>query len=642
MKDKNIIEKTVDSVWKFYQGRSENTRKMIAQRILPVGAIVLAIFAFITYGFYNSYTAANAEGYYHYTFAQKIKYSFVSGVALTIGVSFWVILVPYLIFLFTRKKPMESTAHGSARFISNDELEKHGILRESPLFRPHKFGSKEITVGDYLESGGFAIGRKFRTEQKKNSPAYFGVALPAKRTARHLGIFGTSGSGKTESLLITNIRFTSPADSLFISDVKGELWKKTAGYPGQKPIYFSPLEPDKNMLKFNWIPLIKDDPTLAKQFADAVVINGGGDQFWSDSAARLLAAVWLHTATTDLPNPVNAYRILTSDLETLKWILENSPSYRAQRMASQLFGNDKTAEGIMSSAQLGFSFMDSPAIQEFCWTNQATDFTFLRKGNFRLYYQAREDKVKLLKALNSLIFTYMSNQLEATEGSTIKFIMEEFANFGQIPDLENKITLWRDKKMPMILALQTLRSQLETIYGRERTATILDGLHFHMAFGGLSQSDGEEISKGLGVTTNVSQVRQDDGNNNTQLNARPLMTSDEVRRTAEDNIIVFKAGELHPFVVDRFPMEDHRGIDIDWLWNEYKIKRRLVPEEMDKPIKKPAQPKAPAKPKAAKQDQPPTLPPPSPVATMPTMPEEPEMPEDNWDDLVFPGDGNIN
>jgi type IV secretion system protein VirD4 len=465
-----------------------------------------------------------------------------------------VAVIGLIIWALTRRRTLpESDAHGTARYASLDELKAEKILRPN----------LETDAGDFI------IG------QCKQGF----LVLEWKRTSRHQLIIGVNGSGKTFSMICPNI-IGSTGESLFISDVKrqkgttnGELWELTSGYK-RKVCYFSPLEPKKNMLKFNWIPALRGDVVTAKLFAEAVVFssegakNAGASTFWYETARDLLAATWLHATETDDPTPANAYQILMLKESELRKLLENS-HVPAARLAARTYldAPDKTSGSMLSTARNSFSFMQSPEIQHFTDTPKATDFSALRREEVAIYYQARSEKKTLLQPLNCLILTYMFTQLKETDGLMVKFILDEFANFGKIPDFATEITLLRDKNLPIIAAVQTYRSQIESVYGRTETETILTNFNNKFCFAGLDEKSAEEVSRSLGEYTYVQEKVSKstsgilDGASTTrsiQEHGRRLMTADEVTRMAQDEILTFHASEMHPFKAYKIPYSAER------------------------------------------------------------------------------------
>jgi type IV secretion system protein VirD4 len=458
--------------------------------------------------------------------------------------------------------------YGTARPATIEELTKAEILKPTD----YEIAPGELTLGSYGDH--LAI-------------------LPKDRVARHTQYIGPTGSGKTYKFLARNIVESHPDDSLFITDVKakkgtdvGELWIMTSGYR-KNPVYLAPMQPAQNMLKFNWIPKVKDNPKNAVLFARAVVGNGSGNSsHWLESAVSLLAAIWLHTATTDVPNPVMAYRTLMQDVDTLKYILEKSPSVDARLSARQyLDAPEKEAGSILSTTRNACSFMFLREIQEFCWTETGTSFQILRETPCSIYYQMRESDADLLKPLNALIFTYIMSELKTSDGLNIKMLLDEFANFGKLPNFENDITLLRSKDISATICTQSYRSQIEGIYGKTESETIINNFNTQIALAGLEYGTAKEISNQLGTSTVVINSKSAPvanpfgGTISTSAHARPLLTPDEVSTMEKGDILVFRCAELRPFMVQElfydFPEAPAEFVEIE---------RITPPEEMSKPI----------------------------------------------------------
>lgn len=530
---------------------------------------------------------------------------------LLIGVLIFAGMILYRLF---HKKT--SGVHGTARFSTEHELKKLGIIREP--------------IKDRLEEGEIIIGEMNAGFFSRLVAGLRHIVLPARIAAMHFLAIGRTGAGKTLTILAPNIVRASFNESLFISDVKrhetkprGELWELTSGYR-KNAIYFAPMEPQCNVLKFNWIPLlIKSDGTAdvvkAQLYARAVVENGKrnpeGD-FWDKSGANLLAAIWLHVAVSNEPHPLAAFHILNgSDEEFLTNLLENSPCREAALLASQYFtADDRQKSGIVTTAQLAFSFMHASEIQEFTYTTEAIDFRSMREKSISIYYQMRDTHAKLLAPLSSLILTVLFEQLKETSGHTVKFLLDEFANFGRIPDFENQITLLRSRKMPVLACVQSLTSQIEGLYGKSGGETIVGNFVTKAAFAGLDYDVAKPISNEMGKFTVVQDLTSRrvgkiiEGTRSTQMHGRELMTPDEIKTLPKTSLLIFKCENNNPFLVERI------DYDIEEKAREVnsKLQRQAIPAKFFTTLRLPVKPQS-ENPEKRK--------------TMPKKPEMPRMPK---------------
>ena len=138
------------------------------------------------------------------------------------------------------------------------------------------------------------------------------------------------------------------------------------------------------------------------------------------------------------------------------------------------------------------------------------------------------------------------------------FILDEFANIGQIPDFDKKISTSRSRKISFSVILQNL-DQLEAIYEKSYE-TIMGNCDTHLFLGSNSTKTVEYFSKALGEKTisreSTSKSKDKDGhksgtNDSEQIMARALMTPDELRRMSMDYCIIYEKG-LKPVKAPKF------------------------------------------------------------------------------------------
>lgn len=129
------------------------------------------------------------------------------------------------------------------------------------------------------------------------------------------------------------------------------------------------------------------------------------------------------------------------------------------------------------------------------------------------------------------------------------FILDEFANIGQIPDFDKKISTSRSRGISFSVILQNL-DQLEAVYEKSYE-TIMGNCDTHVFLGSNSFKTVEYFSKALGEKTitreNLSvnrdkQFHRQGYSDSDQVMARALMTPDELRRMDNDLCIIYEKG----------------------------------------------------------------------------------------------------
>ena len=138
------------------------------------------------------------------------------------------------------------------------------------------------------------------------------------------------------------------------------------------------------------------------------------------------------------------------------------------------------------------------------------------------------------------------------------FILDEFANIGQIPDFDKKISTSRSRGISFSVILQNL-DQLEAIYEKSYE-TIIGNCDTHVFLGSNSFKTAEYFSKQLGektISRDSKSVSRDKEHHKSgysssdQIMGRALMTPDELRRMDNNQCIIFEKG-LKPIKADKF------------------------------------------------------------------------------------------
>jgi type IV secretion system protein VirD4 len=470
---------------------------------------------------------------------------------VTTGISIIPILViGFIIFKVIRRRQRagaegeEDTSHGSARFSTEKELQDWKI----PANQPQPPGA--LALGPF--------GDKHH------------LLLPHEYAVRHTAIIGASGSGKSRGFFLPNC--TDYNGSFIATDPKSELWKLTSG-AREKPIRFAPRDPD-NSIAFNFIGATVNDPHLTQLIARAIVSSTGSsksDPFWENAETALLSSLIAHTATFEdekgnsAATPAALYDFLTSHTgDELAAALLTSKNPTARQFANIYAQADPKVRGnIGIGLATKLTWLADPKTRRFTSsTTKTINFGQLREQQISCYWCLGENDVAALKPLSTLFFTLALYQLkQVEEGLPVCLFLDETANVGKIPDLETEIAVLRGRDISCVLGLQSY-SQLEAVYGRERSQVILDNCTTKIILSGTDAETAERISRMLGERTlveeRVSYSKQGalwdkkvSTNTSTAKSARRLMFANEVREISRDEQLII-AGNRKPIYWVRF------------------------------------------------------------------------------------------
>ena len=142
----------------------------------------------------------------------------------------------------------------------------------------------------------------------------------------------------------------------------------------------------------------------------------------------------------------------------------------------------------------------------------------------------------------------------------VRFLLDEFANIGQIPKFEKLIATIRSREMSASIILQT-QSQLKAIY-KDHAETIIGNCDSMLFLGGKEKTTLKDLSDSLGKETidlfNNSENRGKEKSYgiNYQKIGKELMSVDELA-VMDSNKCVLQLRGVRPFISDKFDITKH-------------------------------------------------------------------------------------
>ena len=389
-------------------------------------------------------------------------------------------------------------------------------------------------------------------------------------------MYGGSGAGKSASYVIPNA--LQLLGSYVFTDPKGELYDKTAGFfkSNGYDIKVLNLVNPENSDGYNPLSHIKseiDVDIIANTIMKGQSESGGSDPYWDNMAEMLLKALIYFLKAVRPPEEQNLASCsemvraantsgggnkLTELMEILPYDHPARMNYKSIEIAPE-----KTYSSILSTLQSKLGKFDSKEIAEVTSTN-TIDFEQIGAKK-SVVYVISSDTHTAYDFLLTIFFSQMIQQLSDfadKNGGQLPiptyFILDEFANIGQIPDFDKKISTSRSRKLSFSVILQNL-DQLEAVY-EKANETIIGNCDTHLFLGSNSQKTVEYFSKQLGektITRDNYSINRDKGEWKTgssesdQIMARSLMTPDELRRMDNDLCIIFEKG-LKPIKANKY------------------------------------------------------------------------------------------
>ena len=404
-----------------------------------------------------------------------------------------------------------------------------------------------------------------------------------------------SGSGKSASYSIPNAY--QMLGSYIFTDPKGELYDKTAGYLKKNGYDIKVLNLVNPANSDGYNPLMHIASEIDVDVIANTIVKGQqgegskADPYWDDMAEMLLKALIYYlmavrpeeeqnlASCSELVRAANANggsNLLTDLINQLPYDHPARMYYKSIEIAPE-----KTYGSILSSLQSKLGKFDSKEIAEVTSTD-TIDFETIGSRKTAVYVIS-SDTHKAYDFLLTIFFSQMIQQLydfADKSGGRLKvpafFILDEFANIGQIPDFDKKISTSRSRGISFSVILQNL-DQLEAVYEKSHE-TIMGNCDTHVFLGSNSFKTVEYFSKQLGETTIARDTKSTNRDKNfskqgystsDQIMGRALMTPDELRRMDNGLCIIFEKG-LKPIKANKY-----------YYFTKQTMNRRLNQERLD-------------------------------------------------------------
>mgnify|MGYP004561607747 CR=1 FL=1 len=390
-------------------------------------------------------------------------------------------------------------------------------------------------------------------------------------------VVGGSGSGKSACYSKPNAY--QMLGSYVFTDPKGELYDDTAGYLKEHGYDIKVLNLVNPINSDGYNPLMHITSEIDVDVIAHTIVKGqeseskGEDDFWDNNAEMLLKALIYYLIATRPEEERN----LASCAELVRAANSNNGTSLLSELMSELpfdhpartnfksieIASDKTYSSILSTLQSKLGKFDSKEIADVTSTN-TINFEDIANHKTALYVIS-SDTHTTYNFLLTIFFAQMIQQLynyADENGGKLKtrtyFILDEFANIGQIPDFDKKISTSRSRGISFSVILQNL-DQLEAVYEKSYE-TIMGNCDTHVFLGSNSFKTVEYFSKQLGETTIARDTKSTNRDKNfhsqgystsDQVMGRALMTPDELRRMDNDLCIIFEKG-LKPIKAKKY------------------------------------------------------------------------------------------
>jgi type IV secretion system protein VirD4 len=402
-------------------------------------------------------------------------------------------------------------------------------------------------------------------------------------------IVGGSGSGKTRFFLKPNLMQLH--SSYCVTDPKGTILVE-CGRLLQKNGYeikvLNTIDFQKSM-HYNPFAYIRSEKDILK-LVTALIANTksdqkGGDPFWEKAETLLYCSLigYIHFEAAEeeknmnsLVEMINSMEVREED-ETYKnavdYLFEElekeSPQHFAVRQyAKYKLAAGKTAKSILISCGARLATFDIKEVRDLMsYDEMALDTIGDKKTALFIIISDTDDSFSFIAALMysqlfNLLCDKADNEYVGRLPVHVRFLLDEFANIGQIPKCDKLIATIRSREISACVILQA-QSQLKSIY-KDNAETIIGNCDTVLFLGGKEKTTLKDLSESLGKETiyllnnSVSKGNSPSFSQNTQKLGKELMSIDELSVMDGGKCILQLRG-VRPFLSEKYDITKHKN-----------------------------------------------------------------------------------
>ena len=405
---------------------------------------------------------------------------------------------------------------------------------------------------------------------------------------KNVVVIGGSGSGKTRFFVKPNLMQLH--SSYVLTDPKGTVLiecGKLLQRAGYRIKVLNTINFRKSM-HYNPFVYIRSEKDVLK-VVNTLIVNTKGEgeksaeDFWVKAERLLYCAligyIWYEAPAeemnfTTLLELINASEareddeeyqspvdLLFADLE------ERSPDHFAVKQYKKYkLAAGKTAKSILISCGARLAPFDIEELRELMsYDELELDTLGDRKTALFLIMSDTDDTFNFVIAiLQSQLFNLLCDKADDEYNGKlpvhVRFLLDEFANIGQIPKLEKLIATIRSREISACLVLQA-QSQLKAVY-KDNADTIIGNCDSRLFLGGSEPTTLKELSASLGketidiANTGESRGKEVSHSLNYQKLGKDLASVDELSVLDGGKCILQLRG-VRPFLSDKYDITKH-------------------------------------------------------------------------------------
>lgn len=413
-------------------------------------------------------------------------------------------------------------------------------------------------------------------------------AGPKYARNKNILVIGGSGSGKTRFFVKPNL--LQMHSSYVVTDPKGTVLLEVGNAlkeGGYNIKVLNTINFAKSM-HYNPLAYIRSEKDILK-LVNTIISNTkgegsqSGEDFWVKAErlyySALIGYIWYEAPSEEqnlntLIEMINASEAREDD-ETFKnpidllfeELEQKNPEHFAVRQYKKYkLAAGKTAKSILISCGARLAPFDIKELRELTeYDELELDMLGDNKTALFVIISDTDDTFNFIVAIMyTQLFNLLCDRADDKYGGRlpvhVRFILDEFANIGQIPKFDKLIATIRSREISASIILQA-QSQLKAIY-KDNADTIVGNCDTTLFLGGKEKTTLKEISEILGKETidlyNTGETRgkEESHSLNYQKTGKELMSMDEISVMDGSKCILQLRG-VRPFLSNKYDLTKH-------------------------------------------------------------------------------------
>lgn len=425
----------------------------------------------------------------------------------------------------------------------------------------------ENPLGDaaFQDVMGLRRGKWFR--KKGHIFGLFGRNVLRSADSRHHLIIGPTRSGKGAGYVIPNALMHE--GSMIVSDLKGEIFKATAGYRknnGSQVFLFAPGSERTN--RYNPLDFVRPERgnrTMDIQNIASILVPenlGSENSVWQGLAQQVVAGIISYVLESpyyhgrrnlgEVVSFVNSGVELQAQIKFIKEKEPNLSKYTVESFNAFLALSERAAASALLDIQNALRPFRNERIVA---ATEVTDMDIaaMKRRPISIYLAPNITDITILRPLLTLFVQQVMNilTLEHDPNSLpVYFLLDEFRQLKKMDEIMTKLPYVAGYNIKLAIIIQDLKN-LDEIYGETSRHSLLGNCGYQLVLGANDQATAEYASRALGKRTirYTSESRTIEilglprRTKVEQIRERDLMMAQEVRQMPENKMILLVEGQ---------------------------------------------------------------------------------------------------